>query len=79
MKARNSVQSMAQSYQLGLAQVMEEICTKINIVSDRFHLIAGLFREVNCDKGGSEVSTGNKRNKLNATHFVTLFSLFVSL
>ncbi|KAL5962795.1 Ral guanine nucleotide dissociation stimulator-like 2, partial [Taenia solium] len=57
MKARNFIQSMAQSHQLGLAQAMEETCTKINIVSDRFHLIAGLFREANCDKGGPEVST----------------------
>ncbi|VDK33866.1 unnamed protein product [Taenia asiatica] len=57
MRARNFIQSMAQSHQLGLAQAMEETCTKINIVSDRFHLIAGLFREANCDKGGPEVST----------------------
>ncbi|VDM31149.1 unnamed protein product [Hydatigera taeniaeformis] len=57
MKARAFIQSMGQSYQLSLAQALEEVCSKANIVSDRFYLLAGLFKESNCDIGASEVST----------------------
>ncbi|CDS41011.1 ral guanine nucleotide dissociation [Echinococcus multilocularis] len=60
MKARDFIRSMSKSYQLGLAQVMEEICTKINMASDRFHRLAGLFREANCDKDASEASTESR-------------------
>lgn len=41
---------MTQSNQLCLAQIMEDICTKITSVSDHYHIKAGLFKEANCDR-----------------------------
>ncbi|KAL5111942.1 Ral guanine nucleotide dissociation stimulator-like 3 [Taenia crassiceps] len=85
MKARNFIQSMKQSYQLCLAQVMEGICTKINNVSNRFHLIAGLFKEANCDKGELEVNTESQprisagegsMSQLSPRHIAEQFTLY---
>ncbi|KAM3174293.1 hypothetical protein ACTXT7_010848 [Hymenolepis weldensis] len=50
LKARDSLHSMTQSNQLCLAQIIEDICTKITTVSDHYHIKAGLFKEANCDK-----------------------------
>lgn len=59
MKARDSVYPMTPSNQLCLAQLMEDICSKITSISDRFHIKAGLFKEVNCDKDVTSVDTNS--------------------
>ncbi|KAM7540291.1 hypothetical protein Aperf_G00000037166 [Anoplocephala perfoliata] len=56
MKARDSVRPMSQSCQLSLAQMMEDVCLKITTVSDCFHVKAGLFKEVNCDKDTTDTN-----------------------
>ena len=50
---------MDQRNRTDLTCILDEICNKINSVSDKFHLRAGLFKEANCDKDLSEVSLGN--------------------